>query len=104
MVGADSLSVGGQVGVVLPARDIGNAHASRVYLHKRYRTLTGCCRGELGLERFHPAAVVDDHVWLDASRGRKRLDGGIRGWDPASVQPDIRGASRRKMMLSLRRG
>jgi hypothetical protein len=61
-----SLGVGAQVAVVLPRRDRGDADVRRVDLHQRHCAVLGHGRGEAGLERLKPSAVVDNQPGLIA--------------------------------------
>ena len=88
-IGADGPSVGGQVSVVLPSCDRGEAHVSRVDLHQRHRTVLGHGRGEAGLERLQPAAVVHDQSRLDPGGTRERRHPGVRGRCPGRIDAEI---------------
>ena len=70
--GANSLSVGLQVAVILPGRNRGEANVSRIHLHEWHRTMLGSRRSESHLERLEPATVVWNHVRLDSRRCRER--------------------------------
>ena len=65
--GAYGAGVRGQVSVVPPGCDRGEAHASRVDLHHRHRAVPDRDRREAGLELLQPSAVVHDqsrpHWW-----------------------------------------
>ena len=58
-------SVGAQVSVIPSRCDRGKAHPCWVDLHYWRRTVPGCFRRELGLERLLPSAVVHHQVWPD---------------------------------------
>src|SRR5690348_5511033 len=73
MVGANGLSVGVQIVVVVSGGDRRHVCFCGVYLHEWHRAHTSYSRGEAYFERLHPSAVVDDDPRLDSSRHRECL-------------------------------
>ena len=65
---ADSLSVRSQVCVVPPRRDRGKADTRWVDLNKGYCAMRSYVRGESGLERLKPSAVVHNKLGTEPSR------------------------------------
>ena len=85
--GANSLSVGLQVVVVLPGCDRGEANASRIHLYEWHRTMLGSRHSESHLERLEPATVVRNHVRLDSRRCRERCNPAYESGTPFGYRP-----------------
>ena len=96
VVGADSPGVAAQVAVVPPGRDSGDTNAVRVHLHDRHRAVASRGRGEGGLERLEPAAVVGHQARLDAGGGADRGHPRVGARHPGRVPAQVGGGRGRK--------
>lgn len=73
VVGANSLRIGTQVAVIVPASDGRQADGRWVNLHQGHSALVGRGGGKAGTEWLEPSAVVEEYARLDPDGCRERF-------------------------------